>query len=123
MPSGCAYPGSQDDLGAYRDFVARHGAAEVLGAKNPYTSRNGWMTSFLDPDGLICLRLSRDDRTAVISAGGDADEQYGRNLPDFASVPGGVGDAGLDALFAQSWDHVGTLTPKERGVATRGLRQ
>lgn len=67
---------------------------------------------FLDPEGLICLRLSADDRTDVISAGGAAVVQYGRNMPDFASVPpSAVGDE-LDALFAQSWDHAGTLTPK-----------
>jgi len=84
----------------------------VLGAKNPYTSRNGWMTSFLDAEGLICLRLSQDDRDDVISAGGAAVRQYGRNMPDFASVPASAADAELDTLFAQSWDHAGTLAPK-----------
>ncbi len=112
MPRGSAYPGSPDDLAAYCDLVDRHANAEVLGAKNPYTSRNGWMTSFLDPDGLICLRLSADQREAVIEAGGAAVQQYGRNMPDFANVPSGATDAELDALFAQSWDHAGTLPPK-----------
>ena len=112
MPKGSAYPGSPEDLEAYRDLVDRHSEAEVRGAKNPYTSRNGWMTSFLDPQGLICLRLSAEDRTAVISTGGASVEQYGRNMPDFASVPPSANDAELDALFAQSWDHVGTLEPK-----------
>ena len=112
MPKGNAYPGSLDALEAYRDLVARHRQAELLGAKNPYTSRNGWMTSFLDPQGLCCLRLSPEDRTAVISAGGAAVEQYGRNMPDFASVPATAGNAELDALFTRSWDHAGTLKPK-----------
>ncbi len=112
MPRGSAYPGSLDDLEAYRDLVDRHPEAEVLGAKNPYTSRNGRMTSFLDPEGLICLRLSAEDRTAVLSAGGAAVKQYGRNMPDFASVPPSAADTDLDALFAHSWDHAGTLTPK-----------
>lgn len=112
MPEGSEYPGAPEDLGAYRDLVDRHTEAEVLGAKNPYTSRNGWMTSFLDPDGLICLRFSRDGRTAVIEAGGAAVQQYGRNMPDFASVPPSATAAELDALFAASWDHAGTLEPK-----------
>ncbi len=112
MPRGSAYPGSPDDLADYRDLVDRHPDADVLGAKNPYTSRNGWMTSFLDPDGLVCLRLSPDDRAAVIESGGSAVQQYGRNMPDFASVPPGANDAELDELFATSWDHVGTLDPK-----------
>lgn len=112
MPRGSSYPGSPDDLAAYRDLVDRHPEAELLGAKNPYTSRNGWMTSFLDPGGLICLRLSREARSAVIEAGGAEVRQYGRNMPDFASVPPSVSGSELDALFALSWDHTGTLAPK-----------
>ena len=112
MPRGSAYPGSPDDLQHYCDVVDRHPEADVLGAKNPYTSRNGWMTSFLDPDGLICLRLGSADRDAVIADGGAAVQQYGRNMPDFASVPGDATVEQLGALFALSWDHAGTLPPK-----------
>lgn len=112
MPRGSAYPGSPDDLEHYRDLVDRHPEADVLGAKNPYTSRNGWMTSFLDPDGLVCLRLSKDDRDAVIADGGGEVQQYGSHMPDFASVPPDAIAERLDALFALSWDHAGTLPPK-----------
>ena len=112
MPRGSSYPGSADDLEAYRELVDGHPEADVLGAKNPYTSRNGWMTSFLDAEGLICLRLDAEDRAAVISAGGAAIEQYGRNMPDFASVPRSAADAELESLFAKSWDHAGGLDPK-----------
>ena len=112
MPGGSAYPGSPGDLARYRELVDRHDMAEVKGAKNPYTSLNGWMTSFLDPSGLICLRLSSEDREALITAGGEPVEQYGRNMPDFASVPPSMADGELDELFAKSWDHVSTLDPK-----------
>ena len=112
MPSGSAYPGSPEDLAAYLELVDRHSEAEALGAKNPYTSRNGWMTSFLDRLGLICLRLSADDRDVVIAHGGAAVQQYGRNMPDFASVAPSATDDELDDLFAMSWDHAGTLQPK-----------
>jgi hypothetical protein len=81
------------------------------------------MTSFLDPAGLICLRLSISDRSEVLSADGAAVEQYGRNMPDFAGVPPSAADAELDALFVQSWDHAGGLKPKEAGrpiPASRG---
>ncbi len=84
----------------------------MLGAKNPYTSRNGWMTSFLDPVGLVCLRISAEDRESVIASGGAAVMQYGRNMPDFVSLPEGLSDADLDQLFARSWDHAGGLEPK-----------
>jgi hypothetical protein len=43
----------------------------VKGAKNPSTSRNGWMTSFLDPGGLVCLRLDAAAREELIGAGGE----------------------------------------------------
>ncbi len=112
MPGGSEYPGSPDDLARYRALVDRHPDAEVLGAKNPYTSRNGWMASFLDPDGLICFRLSADDRDGLIDVGGSAVQQYGRNMPDFASAPTGMSDDDLDRWLATSWDHTGTLTPK-----------
>jgi len=112
MPKGSKYPGSLDDLEGYRDLIDRHPDAVVLGAKNPYTSRNGWMTSFLDPEGLICVRLSPEGRSEVIEAGGAAVEQYGKNMPEFASVPPSAVDADLDALFAESWDHTGSLKPK-----------
>lgn len=112
MPRGSGYPGSADDLERYRGLVDRHPDAEVLGAKNPYTSRNGWMTSFLDPAGLICFRLSPDDRVALIAAGGADVQHHGRNMPDFASPPADLIDADLDRWFGVSWDHAGSLPPK-----------
>ena len=112
MPKGRDYPGSPDDLAAYVALVERHGDTEVKGAKNPYTSRNGWMTSFLDPTGLICLRLGTDEREDLIAAGGGAVEQYGKNMPDFASLPAAMSEADGDRWFATSWDHTGGLDPK-----------
>lgn len=112
MPKGSKYPGDPERLGAYADLVARHGDAELRGAKNPYTSRNGWMTSFLDPDGRICLRLSGSDRSELIAAGGTEVEQYGRNMPDFAGMPASAAEDELDAWFTRSWEHTGTLDPK-----------
>lgn len=112
MPRGSAYPGSPAALEGYRAIVDRHSDADVLGAKNPYTSVNGWMTSFLDPDGLVCLRMSAEDRALVIGAGGSAVRQYGSNMPDFVSVPPGLSDTELDDVFATSWDHAVSLEPK-----------
>jgi hypothetical protein len=53
MPKGSAYPGPAERLDAYRSVVARHGEVDLKGAKNPYTSRNGWMTSFLVPESVV----------------------------------------------------------------------
>lgn len=112
MPGGDKYPGPADRLEVYRALVDRHAEAEVKGAKNPYTSRNGWMTSFLDPDGLLCFRLAADEREALLAAGGGAVRQYNRNMPDFASAPVAMDEADLDRWFTTSWNHTGTLDPK-----------
>ncbi|MEM9466769.1 MAG: hypothetical protein AAGA90_15455 [Actinomycetota bacterium] len=112
MPKGNAYPGSPDDLQRYAAIVDAHGHAELKGAKNPYTSRNGWMSSFLDPDGLICFRLDEREREDLIAAGGGAVEQYGKNMPDFASAPADMAETDLEHWFATSWDHTGSLDPK-----------
>ena len=112
MPKGSAYPGSAADLARYAGVIDRHGTTEVKGAKNPYTSRNGWMSSFLDPDGLICLRLGNDEIDELIALGGGAVQQYGKNMPDFASAPADMSEADLDDWFTTSWDHTGSLDPK-----------
>lgn len=112
MPKGNAYPGSPADLERYAAVVDRHHRAELKGAKNPYTSVNGWMTSFLDPEGLICLRLGSDSRQDLLDAGGSAVRQYGRNMPDFVALPPGADDTLADAWFVRSWDHSAALDPK-----------
>ena len=112
MPKGSDYPGPPDRLDAYRALVDRHDGAEVKGAKNPYTSRNGWMTSFLDPDGLVCVRLAAADRDDALAAGASEVEQYGSAMPDFVGLPVDLADDVADAWFTRSWDHAGTLQPK-----------
>ncbi|MEM7141695.1 MAG: hypothetical protein AAF548_11765 [Actinomycetota bacterium] len=112
MPKGSDYPGPADRLDVYRALVDRHPDADVLGAKNPYTSRNGWMTSFLDPDGAICVRLGAEERGEALEHGASSVQQYGRNMPDFAGLPIDLTDGDADAWFALSWDHAGALKPK-----------
>ena len=51
MPGGSQYPGPAEALEQYTAAVdASAGDSMVKGAKNPYTSRNGHMFSFLDAD-------------------------------------------------------------------------
>ena len=59
MPGGSQYQGPMVALELYTAAVdASSIDSEVKGAKNPYTSRNGHMFSFLDRDGTMALRLS-----------------------------------------------------------------
>lgn len=108
------YPGPNEALARYESLVARHPEAERRGAKNPYTSVNGWMTSFLDPGGRLHLRMGDDARAAVTADGGVPTKQYGKNMPEFVGV---TEDAFADAtradeLFASSWEWSASKPPK-----------
>ena len=109
------YTGPADKLALYEQLVASVEGVERKGAANPYTSRNGYMTSFIDKAGEVSLRLSKADQAEFIGAyDSRVPVQYGKNMPDFAVVP----DALLENLdevrpwFVRSWDFVGTLEPK-----------
>ena len=109
------YKGPPERLERYEELVATKPEVERKGAANPYTSRNGWMFSFLDSDGEISIRLSDDDRADFLSTfDSRTSVQYGREMKEFVVVPGGLLDD-LDALsdwFARSYEWVGTLKPK-----------
>ncbi len=109
------YQGPADRLALYEALVASVDGVERKGAANPYTSRNGYMTSFIDKVGEVCLRLSRTDQSEFMAAyDSRVPVQYGKEMPDFAVVPDALLED-LDELrpwFIRSWDFVGTLEPK-----------
>ncbi len=116
MPGGSNYGGPPEALVAYAAVVegSASGVA-VKGAKNPYTSRNGHMFSFLDQEGTMALRLSdelRDEFMAQYESGPVM--QYGSVMRGYVSVPD---DLLADVDEARSWfdrshDWIGTLPPK-----------
>lgn len=109
------YQGPADSFAKYRAVVDAHPDAELKGAKNPYTSLNGHMTSFLDADGSMGLRLSSADRDEFIAAYDTAiAEQYGRKMKEFVVVPDSLLDDpdALGPWFARSREWVATLKPK-----------
>ena len=115
MPGGSAYPGPVDALECYRTMVETLGDGEVRGAKNPYTSRNGHMFSFLDPDGLMAIRLSPDLEAEFRSHYESGPViQYGRTMRGYSSVPQELLDEPetLRAWYDRSWEWIGTLEPK-----------
>lgn len=114
MPAGSDYQGPTDALAKY--IAAVEGAGEpVKGAKNPYTSRNGHMFSFLDADGSMALRLS-DDLTEEFESSYETGPviQYGSVMRDYRSVPADLFDDAdtLRDWFKRSYDWIGTLEPK-----------
>ena len=116
MPGGSKYEGPPEALSAYRSVVeASRSGTEVKGAKNPCTSRNGHMFSFLDADGKMALRLSEELTEEFRSnyESGDV-TQYGATMRGYSSVPAELltDTDTLAVWFDRSWDWIGTLPPK-----------
>ncbi|MEM7337794.1 MAG: hypothetical protein AAF467_04040 [Actinomycetota bacterium] len=115
MPRGSDYPGPVEALERYTAMVDAAGHGEVKGAKNPYTSRNGHMMSFLTPDGVIALHFSPELEEEFRStfASGPV-EQYGATMRGYSSVPSDLMEA-TDQLvewYDRAWEWIGTLPPK-----------
>ena len=116
MPGGSDYQGPAEALGRYREVVeASSGDADVKGAKNPYTSRNGHMFSFLDRDGTMALRLSPD----LIEEYGKSYStepviQYGSVMRGYVAIDDDLFDdvVALTKWFDRSYEWIGTLDPK-----------
>ena len=115
MPKGSEYQGPAAALERYRAVVEASGNGEVKGAKNPYTSRNGHMFSFLDADGTMALRLPDELLTEFREANDSGPViQYGRTMQGYSSVPAELlADTGaLRRWYDRSWGWIGTLEPK-----------
>lgn len=116
MPGGSQYAGPTDALEQYAAVVAAADAdADVKGAKNPYTSRNGHMFSFLTAEGMMALRLS-DELATLFKAQYESGEvrQYGAVLRGYVSVPDELlaETATMADWFDQAHTWIGTLPPK-----------
>lgn len=116
MPGGSKYPGPAEALELYTAAVTTSRSGSVVkGAKNPYTSRNGHMFSFLDIEGSMALRLSDDLRAAFLARYESGPViQYGSVMQGYVSVPDGLlrATAELADWFARSHEWIGTLEPK-----------
>ncbi len=109
------YQGPADRLALYEELVASVEGVERKGAANPYTSRNGHMTSFIDKDGEVSIRLDRADREEFIEQyDSRISMQYGKQMKEFAVVPVGLLERQdeIRPWFVRGWEWVGTLAPK-----------
>ena len=114
MPGGSDYRGPSDALERYAAVV--EGAGEVVkGAKNPYTSRNGHMFSFLDVDGVMAIRLSDELADEFLSRYDSGPViQYGSVMRGYVSVPGDLmsDTKQVGSWFRKAYEWIGTLEPK-----------
>jgi len=114
VPGGSDYQGPPDALERYTAIVEAAGEV-VKGAKNPYTSRNGHMFSFLDPEGMMALRLSDDLAERFLSTYESGPvTQYGSVMRGYVSIPDYLlRDADeLGPWFTKASEWIGTLEPK-----------
>lgn len=102
-------------VGIYEGLVADFDGVEVKGKKTRYTSMNGNMFSFVDPEGLMCIRLSDADKSAFEAAHSTGDViQYGSVMRGYVPVPVAMleDEAALLALFRQAVENAKALKPK-----------
>lgn len=102
-------------LTLYDRLVAGHPEVERKGKTMPYTSVNGHMFSILAKNGVLGLRLSKDDREAFIEAYDTRLlENYGTVMKEYAAVPSGLlaKTDELQPFFARSYTYVSSLKPK-----------
>jgi len=116
MPGGSDYQGPAEALELYTEVVDSSGTgSQVKGAKNPYTSRNGHMFSFLDSDGGMAVRLSDElvDEFRTKYGGGPV-ISYGSVMRGYVAVPDDLfqDTTSLKKWFKTSYEWIGTLEPK-----------
>lgn len=108
------YQGPPDELERYEALAGSVDGVERKGAANPYTSRNGHMTSFIDKEGEVSIRLGQDDREVFLERyETELSVQYGAVMKEFVVMPADLVDSeeGRE-WFGRSWEWVGTLKPK-----------
>ncbi|MGE0056942.1 MAG: hypothetical protein AB7P33_00815 [Dehalococcoidia bacterium] len=102
-------------LAQYEALVATLPEVERKGASMPYTSVNGNMFSFLDPAGVLGLRLSKDDREAFIARfETELMLAQGRVMQEYVRVPDSMlaDTAATQPYFEASYNYVSGLKPK-----------
>lgn len=116
MPGGSDYPGPAKALELYTSVVAASDNDTVVkGAKNPYTSLNGHMFSFLDSEGGMALRMSDEMREEFLSRYDSGPViQYGSVMRGYLSVPERLleNTDELRGWFDRSHEWIATLPPK-----------
>jgi hypothetical protein len=116
MPGGSDYRGPAEALDRYKAVVELSlNDIAVKGAKNPYTSLNGHMFSFLDADGSRALRLSDELREAFeASYESGPVVQYGSVMRGYVAIPNSLFEntEELVAWFDRSLEWIEGLEPK-----------
>jgi len=99
----------------YNNLIDQHPKIERKGKTTPYTSINGHMFSFLSKEGVMGLRLSKDDRDSFIEKhDGQLMTQHGRFMKEYVEIPIDLlsNTKVLYTYLEQSFKYVSGLKPK-----------
>jgi TfoX/Sxy family transcriptional regulator of competence genes len=104
-----------DKLDLYEKLIATNSNITRKGAANPYTSVNGHMFSYLNPDGKLALRLPQDEREKFLKKYNTTlFEAYGAVMKEYVTVPDKLlrNTKELQPYLELSYDYVKSLKPK-----------
>jgi hypothetical protein len=104
-----------DRLAVYDRLIATRPEVARKGARIPYTSLNGHMTSYLTESGALVLRLPPADRARFLEEQRTTRHTaHGVVQQEFVDVPDALflDTAAMAPWFAASLDWIATLKPK-----------
>lgn len=105
----------QAQLDLYDALISSTPGVERKGAAMPYTSLNGHMFSFLQPDGNLALRLPKEALPDFFTRYDTQHSiQHGIVMKEYAVVPDSLfaNTKELEKYFKISYEYVGGLKPK-----------
>ncbi len=105
-----------ETLALYDKLVATNPNVERKGDTVPYTSLNGHMFSYINTDGSVVLRLSKEDQEAFVEKYKTGPVMsYGVIKKDWVNVPDSLlqNTKELKKYFDKSYKYTGTLKPKK----------
>ena len=104
-----------DKLELYDRLIENNPEIERKGKTTPYTSLNGHMFSFLSKEGIMGLKLSKNDGEDFIrNFKGKLIEQHGRIMKEYVEIPSDLllNTKSLSKHPQKSLDYVSKLKPK-----------
>ena len=99
----------------YRELLASHPEIELKGKNNPYTSHNGHMFTFISKDGVLAIRLPKEERNKFLEKYNTTlMESYGAVMKEYVRVPDNMlSDTNLlKKYLGLSYNYIKSLEPK-----------
>ena len=106
---------AQDKMQLYEQLLATQPGIELKGKNNPYTSHNGHMFTFISKEGVLAIRLAKDERELFLKKYKTTlMESYGAVMKEYVKVPDDLlaETKQLKVYLLKSLAYVRTLKPK-----------